>query len=96
MRPIDRMVIRSAAVLPIEELRHADADTRKSQRDSHYIRLAQFIADCGVDSVAGLKASQKREYDRRMKAIRALDAITTPSLSTNAARLRLLNRTDHV
>lgn len=94
MRPIDRMVIRSAALLPIEEARTADAETRREQRNSHYVHLARFFADCGVDSVADLKASEKREYDRRMKAINALEAAAPTSLSLNAARMRLLNRTN--
>lgn len=92
MRPIDRLAIRSAKPLPPEELRGADADTLREQRNAHYVALARFMADCGVNSVVGLKASEKREYDKRIKAIRAIDAVTTPSLTLNAARLRLLNR----
>lgn len=94
MREIDRIAIRSAKPLPLEELRSASPDTLREQVNAHYIALAQFFAEAGVDSVDALKASQKREYDRRCQVIAQIKAgvPTNTSVSLAAARMRLLNR----
>ena len=96
MRIIDQLAIRSATPLPPEELRTADEATLHEQRNAHYIALARFMADCGANAVGDLKASQKRVYDKRIRAIRAI-ADATPSTSTlHAAKLRLFSRSSNV
>lgn len=96
MRIIDQLAIRSATPLPPEELRTADGPTLQEQRNAHFIALARFMADCGANGVDDLKASQKREYDKRMRAINTI-AAATPSTSTlHAAKLRLISRSPNV
>ena len=78
---------------PIEEIRALDPSPVliRAEHRSHIQDLAAWLGEVQRRSgrtVGSLLASEQRQYDKRMAAIRELEALKTPTMTAGEALLR--------